>query len=85
MFQKTVFKAPSGPGPNFGKPCQIFFDALPFKKIGFLGSSLSKFWPFLKNNSFQDPIRPLVQSWENPDPRVKYFLVLYLLKKFPGL
>ena len=55
------------------------------KNYGSLGSSFPKFWPCLKNNSLQDPIRPLVQILENPETRVKYFLMLYLLKKNSGL
>jgi len=90
VISKKLFSRPHlAPGPNFVKPrdaCPIFFDALPFEKNSrSLGSSITKFWPFLKNNSFQDPIRPLVQILESPDPRVKYFLMLFLLKKFLGL
>ena len=42
----------------------------------------SKVLATFKKNSFQDPIRPLVQILENPGARVKNVCMLYLPSKF---
>ena len=42
----------------------------------------SIFLAIFKKNSFQGPIRPLVQFLQKPGTRVKYFLILYFSAKF---
>ena len=54
----------------------------PSSKFQVLRFSHPKVLAIFRKNSFQDPIRTLVQILENPGTRVKYFCMLYLSAEF---
>jgi len=95
LKKKTIFKAPSGPWSKLWKTpghiSNIFWCFNSLQNFRPLGSSVSKLLgsrsktlAIFEKKSFQGPIRPLAQILENPETRVKYFLMLYLLKKILG-
>ena len=82
--KNTNFKAPSGPWSKSRKNprhvSNIFRYFTSLQNFRPLGSSISKFQgskskvlAIFKKNSFQGPIRPLVQILEKLGTRVKYF------------